>query len=284
MANSVTVAGQGEMPRHVAIIMDGNGRWATSRGLPRGYGHAMGAEAVLRTTEAAADLRILALTLFAFSADNWKRPSAEVGAIMTLIERYLRLQVTLALARGTRVTIIGRRDRLPSGLRRTIGEAENETKAGSGLRLRIAIDYSSRRAIMEAAFQMIKNGARQNDGFNQALARGSGETEALPDVDLLVRTGGEQRLSDFLLWECAYAEFLFLRKMWPDFTARDLERGLRVFGGRRRRFGALKGAPDSASAAGPVPGLGALHSAPATRSLLGGSGSEGTSLRGPVAV
>src|SRR5438132_1366439 len=180
---------------HLAIVMDGNGRWATRRGLPRVAGHRAGAEAVRRTVEAAPGLGVAALTLYAFSADNWKRPAAEVAALMRLLARYLRTETPRLAQNDVRLELIGRRDRLPGPLLAAIGAAEHATARGARLHLRLAVDYSSRWAIGAAAL--------------------------LPDVDLLIRTGGEQRLSDFLLWECAYAELYFTDTMWPDFGAAE---------------------------------------------------------------
>jgi undecaprenyl diphosphate synthase len=198
---------------HVAIIMDGNGRWGTRRGLPRTAGHRAGAEAVRRAVTAAPDLGIAALTLFAFSADNWSRPPAEVTTLMRLFARYLRNETAELVERGVRLSIIGRRDRLPPALLAAIADAEHATAPGRRLDLRIAVDYSARTAIRDGAF--------------------------IPDVDLLIRTGGEQRLSDFLLWECAYAELWFTACMWPDFSAADLAAALRDYRARDRRFGGL---------------------------------------------
>ena len=227
-------------PQHVAIIMDGNGRWATARGLPRVCGHLMGAEAVLRVSDAAADLGIPFLSLFAFSADNWKRPASEVAGIMALIDRYLRLQASRALARGTRICVIGRRDRIPEPLRRTIHEVESLTRGARERRLRIAVDYSARASILNALRGLAQSGSSDETRFRRALSPDNSDREVVPDVDLLIRTGGERRLSDFLLWESAYAELLFLNKLWPEFSAADLSRGLQQFRRRRRRFGSLE--------------------------------------------
>ena len=198
---------------HVAIIMDGNGRWAARRGLPRVAGHRAGAEAVRRAVEAAPDAGITALTLYAFSSDNWKRPPAEIAALMRLFARHLRSETPRLIDNGVRLEVVGRRDRLPATLVAGIAAAERATAHGTRLTLRLAIDYSARWAIRTAAI--------------------------LPDVDLLIRTGGEQRLSDFLLWECAYAELCFLDTMWPDFGAGALARAVAEFRTRERRFGAL---------------------------------------------
>jgi len=198
---------------HVAIVMDGNGRWAGRRGRPRVAGHRAGAEAVRRTVEAAPDAGIAALTLYAFSADNWKRPPGEVAALMRLLARYLRTETPRLMRNGVRLELIGRRDRLPAPLMAAIDAAERATAGGVRLHLRLAVDYSSRWAIDAGVI--------------------------LPDVDLLIRTGGEQRLSDFLLWECAYAELYFTETMWPDFGAAQLAAAIAEFHTRQRRFGGL---------------------------------------------
>jgi undecaprenyl diphosphate synthase len=208
---------------HVAIIMDGNGRWATARGLPRLAGHGAGAHAVRRAVEAAADLGIGALTLYAFSSDNWKRPSAEVAGLLQLFQSYLAGEMANCVRNGIRFEAIGRRDRLDPALLAVLEDAERQTARGPNLHLRIAIDYSARDSILRAA---------------ERLSRGA-DFSLLPDVDLLIRTGGEQRLSDFLLWENAYAELVFTRRMWPDFTRQDLESALGEFHSRDRRFGGL---------------------------------------------
>ena len=213
---------------HVAIIMDGNGRWATRRGLPRIAGHRAGAAAVRRTVEAAPDLGISVLTLYAFSEDNWSRPSREVSALMKLLGRYLVQETARCVANGVRLEAIGRRDRLPAPLVALLEESERKTAHGRRLRLRLAIDYSSRRAILEAARRASRS--LTEDHFSALVG---------PDVDLLIRTSGEQRLSDFLLWECAYAEMIFTSRLWPDFAGEDLAQAVAEFQRRDRRFGAL---------------------------------------------
>jgi undecaprenyl diphosphate synthase len=212
---------------HIAIIMDGNGRWALGRGLPRVAGHRAGAEAVRRAVEAAPELGIGVLTLFAFSSDNWRRPAAEVAALMALFRRFLESETPRCVECGVRLEVIGRRDRLELPLRTAIARAEAATAAGQRLRLRLAVDYSGRDAILHAAREL------------PALSRDALESTLGPPVDLLIRTGGELRLSDFLLWECAYAELIFSRRMWPDFSAADLAGAIREFRGRQRRFGAV---------------------------------------------
>ena len=230
---------------HVAIIMDGNGRWATARGLPRAAGHRRGAEAVRRAVEAAVPLGVGTLSLFAFSSDNWTRPPAEVTMLLDLFAEFLGAEVPALVAQGVRLGAIGRRDRLPPALRAAIEGAERATAAGARLRLRIAIDYSSRDAIARAG-AAAGTGGIDRAGFARRLGAAGGGGDA-PDVDLLIRTGGEQRLSDFLLWECAYAELVFLGRMWPDFDGDDLAAALAEFRRRERRFGGLPSATAPAS-------------------------------------
>jgi len=226
-----------EQSLHVAVIMDGNGRWATERGLPRSAGHAAGAEAVRRIVTAAPGAGIGTLSLYAFSADNWRRPREEVDGLFTLLQGYLADELELLRQNGVRLTIIGRTDRLPLALKAAIRLAERGTAAGRRLQLRIAIDYSSRDSLVGAA-----NLVRGRPVDRARMARLIGEADrggTVPEVDLLIRTGGERRLSDFLLWESAYAELWFTDKRWPDFDAVDLEGALTEFRGRERRFGAL---------------------------------------------
>jgi len=222
---------------HVAIIMDGNGRWATRRGLPRSAGHRAGVQAVRRVVEAAPDLGIATLTLFAFSADNWRRPAQEVAALMALLRQYLRAELGRLVDNGARLNVIGRRDRLPAGLAEDILHAEQASAAGQRLHLQIALDYSARDAIAAAATAWLGDDAPSRDAFGRLLARqGFGPGR---DVDLLIRSGGEKRLSDFLLWEAAYAELCFVDTLWPDFGADDLAAALADFHRRERRFGAI---------------------------------------------
>ena len=230
---------------HVAVIMDGNGRWALRRGLPRSAGHHAGVDAIRRVVEAAPGVGIGTLSLFAFSSDNWARPAEEVQLLMALFERFLRDEAGPLSAHDVRLTVIGRRDRLPPEVASAIAAAEALTARGSRLHLRVAIDYSSRDAILAAARR-----GRWDDATRERFAIRLGETDGetggvpAPDVDLLIRTGGEQRLSDFLLWESAYAELFFTARMWPDFHDRDLAAAVAEFRGRDRRFGAL---PETAS-------------------------------------
>jgi undecaprenyl diphosphate synthase len=207
--------------------MDGNGRWALARGLPRVAGHRAGVESARRVVEAAPDLGAGILTLFAFSSDNWSRPAEEVGALMRLLGAYLEREAARCVENGVRVEVIGRRDRLDRGLCAAIARAEAATAAGTRLWLRIAVDYSARGAIVSAARALPELSL---DAVGNALG---------PPVDLLIRTGGERRLSDFLLWESAYAELVFTRTMWPDFGRTGLAAAIDEFRGRDRRFGAL---------------------------------------------
>ena len=198
---------------HLAIILDGNGRWARAQGWPRLAGHRAGVEAVRRTVEAAPAHGVSTLSLYAFSSDNWKRPPEEVAGLMHLLGRFLEREVDGLADKGVRVEFIGRRDRLPPALVGAMEAAELRTRAGRRLHLRIAVDYSGRESIRAG--------------------------QVGPDVDLLIRTGGEQRLSDFLLWESAYAELLFLPQAWPEFSAQDLAGAIQAFHGRDRRYGAI---------------------------------------------
>ncbi len=231
---------------HVAIIMDGNGRWATRRGLPRSAGHRAGVQTVRRVVEAAPPLGVGTLTLFAFSSDNWRRPEGEVRALMSLLRHYLRADVRELIDNGVRLTVIGRRDRLPAGLAQDIAEVERSSAQGERLHLRVAIDYSARDAILAAAASWRAERVPSRAAFAELL--GAPSRSAAPDVDLLIRSGGEKRLSDFLLWESAYAELCFVDTLWPDFGADDLSTALADFRGRERRFGGL-GAPAALTAA-----------------------------------
>lgn len=220
---------------HVAIIMDGNGRWAAARGLPRTAGHRVGAEAVRRAIEAAADAGITTLTLYAFSADNWKRPASEVNELMKLFRLHLLKEAHNCLKQGIRLSVIGRRDRLPGAVRMAMETAEALTQRGDKLHVRLAVDYSSRDAILQTAGKLngkVISPAEFNDWLNADAPA--------PDVDLLIRTSGEQRLSDFLLWECAYAELYFTQVLWPDFGQPELTAAINNFHARDRRFGSIQ--------------------------------------------
>jgi undecaprenyl diphosphate synthase len=231
---------------HVAIIMDGNGRWATRRGLPRSAGHQAGVQAARRVVEAAPHVGVTALTLFAFSSDNWRRPDQEVRALMSLLRHYLRTELRRLLESGVRLTVIGRRDRLPGDLSDAIAEAEMASIRGDRLNLRIALDYSSRDAIARAAARLRAEDGSPRAVLDQCLAwpNCAGST----DVDLVIRSGGEKRLSDFLLWESAYAELCFLDTLWPDFGAGHLRAAIADFHSRERRFGGLGSTPSISAA------------------------------------
>ena len=229
---------------HVAIIMDGNGRWAALRGLPRTAGHAAGAKSVRKVVEAAAELPIDVLTLYAFSSNNWSRPADEVSGLFRLLRRYIQGEVARCVENGIRVEFIGRRDRIPAELAELMHQTETITRPGGNLVLRVAIDYSSRHAILAAA-NALEGHVDSIESFAGAL--GGDVPCGGDDVDLLIRTGGERRLSDFLLWEAAYAELVFVDAFWPDFDADSLQAALQEFHRRERRFGGVPGQADSAA-------------------------------------
>lgn len=234
-------------PLHVALVPDGNGRWATARGLPRSEGHRAGVRAVQNAVAAALRLGIGTLTVHAFSADNWKRPPAEVDGILRAIAAFLDAERPRCIAHGVRVTVIGRRDRLPAETVRAIERSEHATAGLRALHLRLAVDYSARGAIADAAAHA---GSLGETAISRLLAADQPRGRRVADVDLLVRTGGETRLSDFLLWECAYAELIFTATPWPDFGADHLAAALREFHGRERRFGGLSEARSLVTDAG----------------------------------
>lgn len=224
---------------HVAVIMDGNGRWANARGRPRTAGHIAGARVVRKIVEAAPDCGIGMLTLYAFSADNWARPSREVALLMRLFRRYLVAETDRCVTNDVRMRIIGRRDRIPAELLRAIKAAEDATKEGTRLDLRIAVDYSARDALLRAAQRLSGADSITREDLSHAMSKVDHWEGESRDVDLLIRTGGEKRLSDFLLWECAYAELYFTDRRWPDFTAADLQAAVNEFHTRERRFGTV---------------------------------------------
>ncbi len=228
-----------ETPRdalHVAIIMDGNGRWANQRNLPRSAGHHAGIRSLRETVEVAVQRSIHTLTLYAFSSDNWRRPQSEIQALMCILAAQLPAQAAHCVRQNIRLSVIGRRDRLPEPVLQALVRAEARTMHGTALHLRLALDYSARDSLTRAAQHVGHNG---NGDFLHALMRAYNADCPVPDVDLLIRTGGEQRLSDFLLWECAYAELYFTPDYWPDFNGVKLDDALAVFEKRQRRFGAL---------------------------------------------
>ncbi|WP_417475985.1 isoprenyl transferase [Maricaulis sp.] len=229
-------------PRHVAIIMDGNGRWAKARGRPRAFGHARGVEAVRRVVEAAGEMGVRHLTLFSFSTENWNRPADEVGALFELMRRYVEADLETLRGRGVRVRIIGRRDNLSAELRAIIERAEEGTRHNRDFHLTIAFNYGGRDEIVRASRELARAARAgeidpetiDNDAFGARL-----DTADLPDVDLVIRTSGEQRISNFLLWQAAYAELLFLDVLWPDFEPRHLAAAIEAFQQRDRRYGGL---------------------------------------------
>ena len=238
---------------HVAIIMDGNGRWAEQRGLPRRAGHRVGAKAARRVIEAAARSAVKCLTLYAFSSDNWSRPRDEVSHLMLLFKRYLQSEISRCVENDIRLNIIGRRDRLNPELVSIIERAESLTASGDRMVLRIAVDYSARDALAASAHHTTEACACLTNGsartcFQNALARQMHSAVDVTDVDLLIRSGGERRLSDFLLWECAYAELVFVDTYWPDFTEHEFEAALKDFERRERRFGGIVAPTQSADA------------------------------------
>ena len=216
---------------HIGIIMDGNGRWAERRGHPRTAGHRAGVRSVRRIIECAPAMGVRMLTVYAFSADNWRRPEVEVRALMRLLRSYLVYETDRCITEGVRIQFVGRRDRLSKILVETMEMAEARTRDGTRLTLRIALDYSSRDALVEAAQKMAERGRFDRQAMDEAL-----EAE---DIDLVIRTAGEQRLSDFFLWECAYSEFVFTDRLWPDFNAGDLKAAIDVYSQRTRKFGGL---------------------------------------------
>ncbi len=224
---------------HVAIIMDGNGRWATQRGLPRTAGHIEGAKTVRTIVEAAARADVKTLTLYAFSAANWARPPAEIAALMRLFGQYLFTETRRCTEQSIRINVIGRRDRLSENLLRSIEQSERSSAGGSGMLLRIAVDYSSQHSILQAARLAASDTDLTADDFHRRLLEVDHCTDAAGAVDLLIRTGSERRLSDFLLWESAFAELHFSDCLWPDFDEQRFRRALEDYGGRQRRFGGL---------------------------------------------
>ena len=232
---------------HVAVIMDGNGRWAARRLLPRTAGHRAGAKAVDAVVAAAARHGINTLTLYAFSSDNWNRPAAEVSALFTLFRRHLLTQTQRCLEQSIRINVIGRRDRLGEGLRRLVERSEQATAHCSGMHLRLAIDYSSQHSLLEACRQLQGEADFDKARFRECLGQVDHAATPAPDVDLLIRTAGEKRLSDFLLWECAYAELHFVDCLWPDFDEQVFAAALEEFGRRERRFGRVPQAQGKSS-------------------------------------
>ena len=225
------------IPNHVAIIMDGNGRWAERQGMERTEGHRAGVESVRQVVRAANDLGIGWLTLYAFSSENWNRPKAEVEVLMALPEEYFEQELPEAIERNVRILSIGRGDRLPPGVRRSLGEAEEKTAQNTGMRLVFALSYGSRGEIVDAVKRLLKDGRVDPETIDEKTFAAHLDQPEMPDVDLLIRTGGEQRVSNFLLWQIAYAEIVTTPSMWPEFRREHLEAAIADFQGRERRFG-----------------------------------------------
>ena len=231
----------GTTPRHVAIIMDGNGRWAQAKGLPRTLGHREGAEALRRAVRAAADLGIEYLTVFGFSSENWKRPAAEVTDLMGLLRLYLRREIDEIDRNGVRLRVIGDREKLSADINKLIDAAEQRTAGNRRLCLTVALSYGGRAAIVRAAQTLaaeVARGERSVDSIDEDAVQRSLFTADIPDPDLVIRTSGEKRISNFLLWQCAYAEFVFMDQLWPDFSGADLQSAIAEFSNRKRRYGA----------------------------------------------
>jgi undecaprenyl diphosphate synthase len=237
---SATEKGSGRFPAHVAIIMDGNGRWARARGLPRSAGHSRGAEAVRRSVKAAAEAGVQYLTLFGFSSENWKRPASEIDDLMGLLRHYLRREIEELHRNGIRLSVIGDRDRLGRDIVQLIADAEHRTAGNTKLHLTIALSYGSRAEIVAAARKAMKaavEGKMTPEQLDEANFSQFLLTADIPDPDLLIRTSGEKRISNFLLWQCAYAEFVFIERQWPDFDQSDFNAAIQEYLGRTRRYG-----------------------------------------------
>lgn len=236
--------GDASVPTHVAIIMDGNGRWAAARGFPRTEGHRRGAESVREVIKTASRIGVKYLTLFGFSSENWKRPSGEVMDLMGLLRLYLRKELAELHKQGVRFRVIGDRARLPEDIQTLIVTAEERTRTNAGLNLVLALSYGGRAEITNAArvvAEQIKSGALQPADIDENVFANALETADIPDPDLLIRTSGEHRISNFLLWQLAYTEFVFTDTLWPDFRAEEFESALAEFQSRERRFGTVSG-------------------------------------------
>lgn len=232
-----------KIPQHVAIILDGNGRWAKSKGMPRNYGHTVGAKNVETVCQAADELGIKYLTLYAFSTENWNRPQSEVHALMRLLESYLKNCIKTAEKNHMRVRVIGDKTRLGAAFQEKIAKLEEASASNTGLNLTIAINYGSRDEMMRAMRRMMedyKAGSISMDMVDEKLFSGYLDTKDIPDPDLLIRTSGEQRLSNYLLWQLAYSEFYFTDVPWPDFHKKELELAIEAYNKRDRRYGGLK--------------------------------------------
>lgn len=233
-----------DTPVHIAVIMDGNGRWATARGKPRAFGHRAGAEAVRRTIESAVDEGVKYLTLFSFSSENWRRPATEIADLMGLLRLYLRKEVETLNAQGARLMVIGERDRLAPDIVAAIDDAERKTAGNTRITVILALSYGGRAEIVDAArtlAEQVKAGKISPESIDELMFERALYTVGIPDPDLLIRTSGEQRISNFLLWQLAYAEFVFIDKHWPDFQAEDLRNAVKEYQQRERRYGTSTG-------------------------------------------
>ncbi len=234
---------QSSNPRHVAIIMDGNGRWASARGLPRSAGHKVGVDAVRRAVRAASDFGIEFLTIYSFSTENWTRPKTEVMFLLELLRRFISQDVAELHASGVKIQIIGDRANLDAKLVRMIEDAERLTAENTKLKLTVAFNYGSRQELVRAAQKIaaqVQSGTLNSDSITADTLSQSLDTAGMPDPDLMIRTGGEERISNFLLWQCAYAEFVFVPEFWPEFNAEIFARAVAEYNARERRFGGVK--------------------------------------------
>jgi undecaprenyl diphosphate synthase len=242
-ATEIAASGSAAVPEHIAIIMDGNGRWAASRGLPRVEGHRRGVEAVRRAVKAAGELGVRYLTLYSFSSENWSRPKSEILDLMNLMRRFVREDLAELHKANIRVRIIGERQGLESDITALIDECENLTRGNTALTLVVAFNYGSRQEIAASVQRIaadVASGKLKPEDVTPELIGQGLDTSGIPDPDLVIRTSGEQRLSNFLLWQAAYAEFVFLPMHWPDFNREALETALAEYRGRERRFGGLE--------------------------------------------
>ncbi len=231
------------IPEHVAIILDGNGRWAKAKGMPRNYGHMQGAKAVEDILVVARDMGIKYLTVYAFSTENWNRPETEVSALMTILRQYLKSSIKKSMKNNVRCQVIGERSRLSDDIKEAIEELETTTAGNTGLTFTIAINYGSRDEIVRAVRKIAdkcKTGELESRDITEETIAENLDTANLPDPDLMIRTCGEQRLSNFLLWQCAYTEFYYADVAWPDFDKAELEKAVEAYGNRNRKFGGLK--------------------------------------------
>jgi undecaprenyl diphosphate synthase len=243
-ASAAPASDSAQLPRHVAIIMDGNGRWAKQRGLPRIEGHRRGVHSVRSTVEECARIGLEQLTLYCLSVENWKRPKAELDFLMTLLRQYLRQERAEIMEQNIRFTVIGRRSELPAAVLREIEENERLSRDNTGMRLCLAINYGGRQELVDAVRQLaeeVRGGRLQPEAIDEGALDAALYTAGMPEPDLLIRTAGEMRVSNFLLWQISYAELWVTEQCWPDFTPAVLHAALADFAGRERRFGGLKG-------------------------------------------